>query len=482
MLFEKNVADLISLSLLTWNHQSQDLRVWRDKAKTPEAVNEWKNHLNDMVQCWRKRQIAAGIGPAALLCSGHGGMSRYVAILTEQIPTEQGYVKLVAVTIAADGVITSTELGETVAGMGGGTTKYVKLADSLGSACSKCGIVWTSGRVGRGWFSVTHANPPHSRARVFRIRWIDAKDSDTVGTIFQASEVSRVMTWCLVLDPEQVTPEYDGFEDLRVERNDILARRAFMDYVTTSGKHAHYIQQIERLLELYRRIAAVEDRTLTRWWVVQEALDPLEYYYEGHGSAELAKVLIIENPINADGEETPRYMAASRLEPEARPPPPIDLEDDIRRLFRRFCDAMRAYENDSYTRKPKDEYYSLIYTIYDVPKRAEGQHPNYEAQADPLDLREFFQKQEPAFNDAMFAAALYIWRDRADCSGPADLILYYEHYLRLLRRTLPSQIAPALDAARPAAGQRALLDMRALLEKCSSHAREGLRLNMESRL
>jgi hypothetical protein len=50
MIFEKNVTELISLSLLTSNHQSDDVREWRDKHKAPEAVRQWREHLNAMVQ------------------------------------------------------------------------------------------------------------------------------------------------------------------------------------------------------------------------------------------------------------------------------------------------------------------------------------------------------------------------------------------------------------------------------------------------
>ena len=104
----------------------------------------------------------------------------------------------------------------------------------------------------------------------------------------------------------------------------------------------------------------------------------------------------------------------------------------------------------------------MIYKVYDVPRRAGDQYAfhistNYEAQADPRGLREFFQKQDPAFNDAMSAAALYMRTD------PTASILYYEHYLGVLRRALPSTIARAGAAAGPGTERRALLEMRARL-------------------
>jgi hypothetical protein len=188
----------------------------------------------------------------------------------------------------------------------------------------------------------------------------------------------------------------------------------------------------------------------------------LVYYYEGHGGAGLPpKFLIIQNPENPDdpdGGEPSRYMAASRLDPEARTPPPMDTcEESIRRFFKAFCEAIMRYEDGRsswYTSPlPEKEYEDLIYKVYDVPKRARGQHTGFEARADPLGLREFFQKQDPAFNDAMFAAALYM---RTDFTAS---ILYYEHYLRLLRRMQPGAIGSERAAAGPAAGRRALLEM-----------------------
>ena len=355
---------------------------------------------------------------------------------------------MVAVLIAPGGVITSTELGERVPAFTEGTRRYVTLTDSLGSACSKGGLgMSTTGsrRVGRAYFHAAYQIARRSHAaRVSQIEWIDAESRDTVGNTFKDMLVKRDMPWCLVLDPEQVTPDY-AVVDLELTRYDILERRAFMDYVKSSGKHAHYIEQIEGLLVLYRRIAAADrtDSLLSGWGAVREALEPLLCYYEGHGSA-APKFLIIqnpENPDNPDGEETSRYMAASRLEPDA---PPMDTcEESIRRFFDAFCQAIMRYENGRslwYTTPaslPEKEYEDLIYKVYDVPKRARGQHTGFEARADPRGLREFFQKQDPAFNDAMFTAALYMRTD------PTASILYYEHYLTLLRRVQPSAIAPA---------------------------------------
>lgn len=138
-----------------------------------------------MIQCWSERQIHAGCSVGSRL-----DLTRNVAILTESIRAENGYGVMVAVTIGVDGVMTSTELDETVVAFGEETKKYVTLTESLGSACSKCGIsMRTSGRVGRGYFSPdvrgNYDNPPSSPARVSMIQWIDAKNSDTVRNTFE---------------------------------------------------------------------------------------------------------------------------------------------------------------------------------------------------------------------------------------------------------------------------------------------------------
>jgi hypothetical protein len=294
LVFEKDVAELISLSLLTSNHQSDDVRAWRDKPKTPEAVRQWRENLNAMVQIWRTRQIACGSTPRALL-----DLSRFEAILKACMLTAQGYRAMVAVTIKTSGVIfTSTELGETVPAFGAETKKYVALPESLGSACSKCGIpMRASGRVGRGYFT-PHIYSSNSFAtvdpRVSMIEWIDTKDNDMVTATFKDMLVKTNTPWCLVLDPEHLTPDCEVI-DFAWSVMGVMDRQHLFTHVSQYHKQEHYIEQIEGFLKLLRRIAVVDvvDARRGDWTALHEALEPLLYYYYDAEAA--PRNLIIEN-------------------------------------------------------------------------------------------------------------------------------------------------------------------------------------------
>jgi hypothetical protein len=192
---------------------------------------------------------------------------------------------MVAVTIKTSGAIfTSREFGETVPALGGETKKNVALSESLGSACSKCGIpMRASGRVGRGYFTPRkyYSNSlAIQHPRVSMIEWMDAKDSDTVAAKFKDMLVKTNTPWCLVLDPEHLMPdcaviEFDG------SACGVMDWQRFFKYVSQHHKQEHYIQQIEGFLQLLHRIAAVDAADARRgdWTALHEALEPWLYYY-----------------------------------------------------------------------------------------------------------------------------------------------------------------------------------------------------------
>jgi hypothetical protein len=343
---------------------------------------------------------------------------------------KKGYGVMVAVTIGADGVLTNTELGDTVAAFAEPTKKYVVLTESLGPLCRKYGIqATTSGRVGRGYFSpaVTgnYGNPPPSPACVFMIQWIDAKNSDTVANTFKDMLVKDRKPWCLVLDPGESIPEYARL-DFQLAMGTILDLCAFFEYVSTNGKHRYYIEQIEGLLVLLRRIATVDttDARRSDWEALYIALEPLLYYVN---SEVKSRYLLVENP---DVEDDTHYMIGT-----SRPKPMERCEKEIRISFKNFCEAIGRYQDarqqNRNAESPVWDYNNLLWKIYDVPKCARVQRSGFEGPEDPQGLREFFQKCNPEFNDAMFVAALVINFD------PTEPILYYEHVLKKLHSIKP---------------------------------------------
>ena len=336
---------------------------------------------------------------------------------------------MVAVTINTDGEVHATELGQPVAAFGDPTKKYVQLEESLGSVSRKCGIdMSTRGRVGRAYFRTAFRVNAHSRLHdrcVSKIEWIDVKDTDTVGITFKNIVVKDRESWCLVLDPQQLIPDY-ALLDFEWLGNEIRCRNSFVNSVNMNGKHTYYIQQIELLLILLRRIAAVEmtDRRRLDWTALYDALKPLRNYYDNYKDTG-ARHLHVQNP---DAEDN-RHFMASRITPRS-----IDAyEESIRLKFDRFWEDIAKYldacQNDVNRHFEEWDYNNLLFCIYDVPVRGKVYT---EAPADPQGLLDLFQKQIPDFNNAMFIAALITKID------PTRTILYYEHMLQVLRSGKPS--------------------------------------------
>ena len=240
------------------------------------------------------------------------------------------------------GVVTSTELGETVAVFGEPTKKYVVLTESLGDACGKCGIsMRTRGRVGRGYFRPAVRLEPQSRirpaaARVFMIEWMDVNHTDTIGDTFKNMLVKGSTTWCLVLDPEHLTPDY-AVLDFDFVGYDIRELRAFVNYVRMTGKYTYYIEQIEVLLRLLRGITAVEttDTMRSDWRGLYDAPEPLKYYYDNHTDS-VPRYLLVENP---DAHDESRVRAASRIAPRTMD----NCEEYLRNSFKSFCEAIEKW-------------------------------------------------------------------------------------------------------------------------------------------
>jgi hypothetical protein len=177
------------------------------------------------------------------------------------------------------------------------------------------------------------------------------------------------------------------------------------------------------------RIAAVDtaDARQGDWAALHEALEPLLYYF--HDADPVPRNLIIENPNARDSDH---YMAATRIAPDTPDPPPPDAtEQHIRSNFLAFWHAMARYEDTRWqnrnARVPERELEDVLYSVYDVPQRARDQS-DFANGEDPQGLQQFFQTETPAFNDAMFMAAVVMNVD------PTLAILYYEHILKVLQR------------------------------------------------
>jgi len=216
--------------------------------------------------------------------------------------------------------------------------------------------------------------------------------------------------------------------------------------VSTNVKHRYYIEQIEGLLVLLRRIGTVDSTDARRsdWEALYTALEPLQYYVN---SEVQSPYLLVENP---DKDDNTRYIAR-----DLTPLKPMEqCEKDIRRCFKTFCDELGrlAVHTNRDPNSPGWEYNNLLWTIYDVPKHARGQRSGFERAEDPQGLREFFQKRTPEFNDAMFVAALVINFD------PTEQILYYEHVLEKLHSMNYEHVVEKLNSIKPFDGQQTQRD------------------------
>jgi hypothetical protein len=92
---------------------------------------------------------------------------------------------------------------------------------------------------------------------------------------------------------------------------------------------------------------------------------------------------------------------------------------------------MARYEDTRWqnrnARVSERELEDVLYSVHDVPQRARAQS-DFANGEDPQGLQQFFQTETPAFNDAMFMAAVVMNVD------PTLVILYYEHILKVLQR------------------------------------------------